>query len=71
MRKAKVIKTKNIADYKTKAARSRAISKLRKQGFNYFVCYDNEKNKPSLQFAKSNSRWFKKYAKRGVLITGA
>ena len=71
-RKAKVIKAKNIVEFSTKAARSRAITKLHKQGYNYFVCYDGEKDKPTLQFAKAKeSRWFKKYAKRGVLITGA
>ncbi len=71
-RKVKEVKAKNITEFKTKAARSRAISKLRKQGYNYFVCYDGAKDKPALQFAKAKqSVWFKKYAKRGVLITGA
>jgi len=63
-------KTKNVVEFKTRAARSRAINQLRKKGYNYFVCYESDKKQIMLQFSKSTSRWFKKYAKRGVLITG-
>ena len=64
-------KVKNVSEFKTVAARSRAIGQLRKKGFNYFVCYTSEKNKAAIQYSKSTSKWFRKYAKRGLLITGA
>ena len=59
-----------LLGFKTIAARKRAITLLRKRGFNYFVCYEDKKLRFALQFTKSNAKWVRENSKRGVWISG-
>lgn len=71
MRNVKATKKESrLLGFATEAARSRKIASLVKEGFNYFVCYEDKKLKNALQYAKSTSEWVKKHSKHGVLVEG-
>ncbi len=62
--------TKKVMTFKNAAARTKAIKKLTKQGYNYFVVYQDDKNRIAMQFAQSTSDWVKKHSKNGIFVSG-
>jgi len=46
-----------IRGYESRADRKRAIAMLRRQGYNYFVCYRDTQSEFALQYAKAD--WVK------------
>lgn len=61
---------KRLVTFKNNAARTKAIKKLTKDGYNYFVVYQDVKNRPAMQYAKSTSDWVKKHSKGGIFVSG-
>ncbi len=61
---------KKVLTFKNEAARTKAIKRLKKEGYNYFVVYQDDKNRLAMQFAQSNSGWVKKHSKGGIFISG-
>ena len=55
--------------FDSKTARTRAITKLKSEGSNYFVCYKKGK-KFCLQHAKAKKSYVNKFGKDGVYIEG-
>jgi len=55
--------------FESKSARTRAITKLTKEGNNYFVCYKNKKLF-ALQHAKAKKSFINKRGENGVYIEG-
>jgi hypothetical protein len=53
----------------TQAARTRAITRYTKQGYNYFVLYQS-KGKPAVQYTYTNSPWVLRQAKDGIFVSG-
>ena len=66
----KAIATKNVSAFKTIAARSRAITQLKKKGFNYFVIYQGKHGEPTLQYTHSDSAWVKSKCTDGAFVSG-
>jgi len=55
--------------FESKTARTRAITKLTKEGSNYFVCYKKGKLF-AVQHTKAKKAYVNKFGKNGVYVEG-